>query len=66
MPRNYQRKRGSKPYKTGYSEKDMDDAIAYHNNNGGSIRGVAKKFGVPHVTLSSKIKGNALLLLFYC
>lgn len=60
MPRHYERKRGSRPYQTSYTEKSMEDAISFFRNNGGTVRGVAKKFGVPHTTLGRKIKGKIL------
>ena len=54
MPRTYKRKAGAAPYRTGYTDKDMDKAIL-DVRSGKSIQQSASAHGVPRTTLSDRV-----------
>ena len=54
MVRTYKRKAGAAPYRTGYSDKQMDLAIL-DVRSGKSIKKSAKDHGVPRTTLSDRV-----------
>ena len=56
MPRTYMRKRGARQYPTGYTEGQMDEALA-KVRSGASISKAAKESGVPKSSLHDPLKG---------
>ena len=59
MPSNYTRKRGARPYRTGYTEEQMQAALDCVRK-GTSVGKAAKENGVPKGTLYDKVKGMLL------
>ena len=61
MPSNYKRKRGARPYKTGYTDEQMKAAIDAVKS-GMSLGKAAIQNGVPKGTLHDKVKGIFLCI----
>ena len=57
MVRTYQRKSGSRNYKTGYSEESLSSALREVRSQNLSIRKASSKYNIPYGTLRHKFKG---------
>ena len=57
MVSNYQRKAGSRNYKTGYSPAALENALREINAGNLSIRKASKQYKIPYGTLCHKSKG---------
>ena len=57
--RNYKRTRGSRPYKTTYTEENLQHAISAVKR-GKSIGNASKMFSVPKATLARKVNGKCV------
>ena len=57
MVRTYQRKSGSRNYKSGYSEESLSSALREVRSQSLSIRKASSKYNIPYGTLRHKFKG---------
>ena len=73
MVRVYKRKPGVRNYRTGYSNDELNSAVAHVESGNMSLRKAAEKYHIPVGTLHNKLKkahagkvGGQFRLLFEC